>query len=132
VVGQLFGYFIEDFAIFFDKSDTHFINMMITNMLCRMYNSYEDILKHSVKVNEISLIVEGRVVLRYKDKQEESFHVLNKNSWFGEYECMFEEKSDFTYTAVGDDSNILVDMSTNPARSMMGSILNKDNNGSGQ
>merc|ERR1711957_1160179 len=118
---------------FFDKSDTHFINMMITNMLCRMYNSYEDILKHSVKVNEISLIVEGRVVLRYNDKQEESFHVLDQYSWFGEYECMFEEKSDFTYTAVGNDSNILVDMSTNLARSMMGSILNKEEglNGSG-
>jgi hypothetical protein len=57
---------------------------------------------------------------------------LEAHSWFGEYECLHEEKSEFTYTAVGPDSHHEVDASTNPARSMLGSALNRDLNKSAE
>ena len=43
---KLFGDFIEKFASFFSKCESHFVNEMVISMYSRIYDGYRDIVKY--------------------------------------------------------------------------------------
>jgi signal-transduction protein with cAMP-binding, CBS, and nucleotidyltransferase domain len=105
LVQNLFSEFLLQFKHFFDGCSHHFINEMVTQMYSQTFVEFTDIVRYKKDFHEVFFIVKGQVSLRLPKGKKNSFLVLPQYSVFGEFNCLFNQKASYYYTAVVNGQN---------------------------
>lgn len=99
---SLFKTFKNQFNNFFLNTDIGFQHQLIVNMYCRIYEPGKTIISHGQKLNEMYFISKGSAVF-YDQKGVTPFLQLPQFSFFGEYQLMFDLRSNFVVKVGGKE-----------------------------
>lgn len=102
LINELFGTFKANFFYMFEDEEfdagQEFISDMLSCLYCRIYIPNTAIIKYGETFPELYLIHKGIVVLSLNgvSKQDE-FFILPTNSFFGDYQILYNLRSQFIY-----------------------------------
>lgn len=99
---SLFRGFKQNFNNFFLNTDIGFQNQLIIHMYCRIYEPGKTIVQHGQKFSEMYFVTRGAAVL-YDQKGVTPFLQLPQYSFFGEYQLMFDLRSNFVVKVGGKE-----------------------------
>jgi hypothetical protein len=99
---SLFRGFKQSFNNFFLNTDVGFQNQLIIHMYCRIYEPGKTIVQHGQKFSEMYFVTRGAAVL-YDQKGVTPFLQLPQYSFFGEYQLMFDLRSNFVVKVGGKE-----------------------------
>lgn len=95
LMDTIFKDFYTSFKHFFGLCERGFMNELIINMYFRIYPPDTMIVSHGQKFLELYFIRSGEIHLQNKFAKE--FLVLPSNSFFGEYQILFELQSNIIF-----------------------------------
>ncbi|CDW76539.1 cation channel family protein [Stylonychia lemnae] len=92
----IFKEFQQSFRLFFDFCERGFINELIINMYCRIYQPEATIVPYGSKFSEIYFIREGGVRMFNKFRIQD-FMFLPQYQIFGDYQILYDLKSNIVF-----------------------------------
>ncbi|EGR26984.1 hypothetical protein IMG5_203830 [Ichthyophthirius multifiliis] len=102
LLNYLFNDIFKLFRRFFhisDFRDSNFYYEIAFKLLPRKYNRGESILKQGDEFQEIYFILEGQVMFYFQYNGKKVSHILNRGSYFGDYNCFSGNCSEYNYVA---------------------------------
>eukprot|EP00347_Sterkiella_histriomuscorum_P018484 403345342 len=105
LINILFKDFQQQFRGFFQHCERGFLNELIINMYCRIYEPDQTVIQYGHKVHELYFIREGQVSLynRYLNKD---FILLPQYSVFGDYQIFYDLKSNINFKTKSKGENV--------------------------
>lgn len=99
----MFHDFTKNFSRFFYKMEQNFINQIVVNLYARLFQPGQDILRPGKKVREVFFVLEGQIAVCEPQGIQEPFCILPRYSYFGEYEVLHDELSEYYMRALGGE-----------------------------
>jgi hypothetical protein len=107
LVNILYRDAIEWFEMFFDNCQNGFRNEFIVNMLCRMPLPGQEIFSVGDPVRHIYFIEDGVVSMQDHAKSKAPFVQFKQHSWIGDFQVLFNKRSNFHFKADNEITNML-------------------------
>jgi len=102
---SLFKTFKHQFNNFFLNTDIGFQHQLIVSMYCRIYEPGKVLVSYGQKITEMYFISKGSAVF-FDQKGVTPFLQLPQYSFFGEYQLMFDLRSNFVVKVGGKEDYI--------------------------
>ena len=105
LITTIFKDFQHKFAHFFSHCEKGFLNELIINMYCRIYPPEQTIIQYGENFREVFFITEGGVLL-YNYFQIQDFMYLPQYSVFGDYQVLYNLKSNIVFKTADQKSDV--------------------------
>jgi signal-transduction protein with cAMP-binding, CBS, and nucleotidyltransferase domain len=104
---RVFQEFEKSFNHFFDECERGFTNELIINMYCRIYTPGKTVISYKSNVKELFFIRQGIVELYTNEGSEDSkdkqpILYLPKFSYFGDYQILYNLKSNIVFRTLSN------------------------------
>lgn len=106
---RVFREFERSFIHFFEECERGFTNELIINLYCRIYTPGKTVISYKSNVKEIYFIRQGLVEVFNNENDEKDKETpilyLPKYSYFGDYQILYELKSNLVFKTVASSQD---------------------------